>query len=260
MKTQSLQPKSRGIYIVTNRVNNKQFVGMDSNMPLQFHQHINGIAKYRMLHEALSDTGLENWTVQLIPYPQLSLKDLQAVKRWYISKLKTEYPNGYNPPLVSNGNPERAENPLQLLKARVRERRKTGALLETIGAEFGIDSTTVGRWCQDIKVAKSVRDSPLKTQVRERRKAGETLQTIAADSGISISTVSRWCEDIKVLTPTETEVIGLLADGQVWTPSDIQQRSKVTRQAIMLALRRLLENGRITRIKKGCYQKSGEDA
>ena len=254
------QPKSRGIYIATNNVNSKQFVGMDNNMPLQFHQHVTGSAKCQVLHEALSDTGLENWNFQFIPYPKLSLKDLQAVKRWYIDKLKTEHPNGYNPPLMSNGNPERSENPLQLLKARVRERRKTGALLEPIGAEFGIDSTTVGRWCQDIKVAKAVRDSPLKTQVRERRKAGETLQTIAAESGISTSTASRWCEDIKVLTPTETEVIGLLADGQVWTPSGIQQRSKVTRQAVMSALRNLLEKGLITKIKKGYYQKSGEGA
>lgn len=251
------QHKSRGIYIVTNRVNSKQFVGMDINMPLQLHQHITGSAKYQVLHEALSDTGLENWNVQFIPYPKLSLKDLQAVKRWYIHKLNTEYPNGYNPRLVSNGNLERSENVLQLLKARVRERRKAGALLATIGAEFGIDSTTVGRWCEDINFAKVVRDSPLRTQVRERRKAGETLQTIAAESGISTSTVSRWCEDIKVPTPTETEVIGLLADGQVWTPSDIQQRSKVTRQAIMLALRSLVENGRIKRVKKGYYQKSG---
>ena len=254
------QPKSRGIFIATNRVNSKQFVGMDINMPLQFHQHVTGSAKCQMLHEALSDTGLENWNVQFIPYPKLSLKDLQAVKRWYIHKLNTEYPNGYNPPLVSNGNLERSENVLQLLKARVRERRKAGALLATIGAEFGIDSTTVGRWCEDINFAKVVRDSPLRTQVRERRKAGETLQTIAAESGISTSTASRWCEDIKVPTPTETEVIGLLADGQVWTPSGIQQHSKVTRQAVMLALKRLLENGRITRIKKGCYQKSGEGA
>lgn len=260
MRINTPQPKSRGIYIATNNINSKQFVGMDINMPLQLHQHVTGSAKYRMLHEALSDTGLENWNVQFIPYPQLSLKDLQAVKRWYIDKLKTEHPNGYNTPLMSNGNLEGSENTSQLLKAHARERRKAGALLETIGAELGIDSTTVGRWCEDIKDAKAVRDSPLKTQVRERRKAGKTLQTIAAEFGISASKASGWCRDIKIPTATEREVIGLLADGQVWTPADIQQHSKVTRQAIMRALKHLLENGRITRVKKGCYQKAGEGA
>ena len=263
MKTQSLQPKHKGIYIVTNTANNKQYVDMDSNMFLGFHQHVKGIAKCQVLHEALSATGLENWRVQFIPYPRLSLKDLQDIKRWYIGKLKTEHPKGYNTPLVSNG--DSGENPLKLskstdLKAQVRERRKAGVLLKTIAAEFGLSIARVGRWCRDIQDAKAVRDSPLKTQVRERRKAGATLQAIAAEFEISISKASRWCEDIKVLSPTETEVIGLLADGQVWTPSDIQQHSKVTRQAVMRALRSLVENGLIVRVKKGCYQKVGEGA
>lgn len=260
------QPKHKGIYIVTNRINGKQFVGMDSNMPLRFYQHVTGTAKCQVLHEALSDTGLENWSVQFVPYPGLSLKDLQAIKRWYIGQRKTEHPNGYNTPLRSNGNPEQSENLLKFLnnadlKAQVRERRrKSGALLETIAAEFGLSSATVGRWCRDIQDVKAVRDYPVKTQVRERRKAGATLQVIAAEFDISISTASRWCEDIKILSATETEIIGLLADGQLWTPSDIQQYSKVKRQAVMLTLRSLVENGLITKVKKGCYQKVGEGA
>ena len=260
------QPKHKGIYIVTNRINGKQFVGMDSNMPLRFYQHVTGTAKCQVLHEALSDTGLENWSVQFVPYPGLSLKDLQAIKRWYIGQRKTEHPNGYNTPLRSNGNPEQSENLLKFLnnadlKAQVRERRRnSGALLETIAAEFGLTSATVGRWCRDIQDVKAVRDYPVKTQVRERRKAGATLQVIAAEFDISISTASRWCEDIKILLATETEIIGLLADGQLWTPSDIQQYSKVKRQAVMLTLRSLVENGLITKVKKGCYQKVGEGA
>lgn len=261
------QPKYKGIYILTNTINGKQSVGMDNNMPSRFGQHVKGSAKCPVLHKALSDTGLENWRIQFIPYPRVSLKDLQAVKRWYIRKLKTEHPNGYNKPLVSNRNSEPfPENPWKLLnrtvlKACVRERRKAGETLQAIAAEFGIASTTAGRWCRDIKDAKTVRDYPLRTQVRKRREAGATLQAIAAEFGISISKASRWCRGIKtpkVLTPTETEIIGLLADGQVWTPSNIQQHSKVTRQAIMFALRRLLEDGLITKVKKGCYQKSGE--
>ena len=262
-------PKYKGIYIVTNTINGKQFVGMDNNMPSQLHRHISGTAKCQVLHQALSDTGLRNSTVQFIPYPQISLKALQAVKRWYIRKLQTEHPSGYNTPLVLNGNSEPfPETPWQCLddtelKACVRERRKAGALLETIAAEFGIASTTVGRWCRDIKDAKTVRDYPLKTQVWERRKAGDTLQAIAAEFGISVSKASRWCRDIKIpriLTPTEAKIIDLLADGKVWTPSHIQQNSKVTRQAVMFSLRRLLENGLITKVKKGCYQTSNKGA
>ena len=96
----------------------------------------------------------------------------------------------------------------------------------------------------------------LKEQVRERRKAGDSLETIVAAFDISLYKASRWCEGIKVLSPTETEVIGLLADGQVWKTSDILTHSTFTRQAVTIALNNLLKKGFITKIKRGYYQKS----
>ena len=61
------QSKTKGIYILTNTVNNKQYVGMDSNMPRRFKQHIKGIGgKCPLLHDALSAFGLDKWTVQFI--------------------------------------------------------------------------------------------------------------------------------------------------------------------------------------------------
>ena len=96
----------------------------------------------------------------------------------------------------------------------------------------------------------------LKAQVRERRKAGALLDTIATEFDISIYTASKWCEDIEVLSPTETEVMGLLADEQVWKTSEIQKNSTFTRQAVTIALNNLLEKKHITKIKRGYYQKS----
>ena len=104
----------------------------------------------------------------------------------------------------------------------------------------------------------SDRKADLKKRVRERRKAGALLGTIAAEFGISKSTASRWCHDIKVAPSTETEVIGLLKGEQIWRTSEIVKHSKFTKQAIMLALKRLLEKGVITKIKRGHYQRSGE--
>ena len=96
----------------------------------------------------------------------------------------------------------------------------------------------------------------LKAQVRERREAGAKLETIASEVDISIYTASQWCRGIKVLSPTETEVIGLLENGQIWKTSDILTHSTFTRQAVTIALNSLLKKGFITKIKKGYYQKS----
>ena len=67
MKNSILQPKSTGVYILTNTVNNKQYVGMGSNMLRRFKQHIKGIGrKCPLLHDALSACGLDKWTVQFM--------------------------------------------------------------------------------------------------------------------------------------------------------------------------------------------------
>ena len=95
----------------------------------------------------------------------------------------------------------------------------------------------------------------LKEQVRERRKAGTSLETIKAEFGLALGTVSEWCKDIETLSPTETKVMGLLENGQVWRTSDILKHSKYSKRAVLNALKSLVEKEFITKIKKGIYQK-----
>lgn len=92
-------------------------------------------------------------------------------------------------------------------------------------------------------------------RARELRKAGATLETIVSEFGISLYTASKWCEGIEVLSPTETELLGLLADEQVWRTSNILKHSKFTKRPIMNALKSLMEKGLITKFKRGHYQK-----
>jgi len=97
----------------------------------------------------------------------------------------------------------------------------------------------------------------LKAQVRERREEGATLETLKTEFGLALGTVSDWCKDIKRLSPTETEVLGILEDGEIWKTSDIEALSKFSRQRTTIAIKHLLEKGIITKIKRGYYQKSG---
>lgn len=190
--------KNPGIYILTNTINNKQYIGMDSNIPRRFKQHLRGIGTGAVLHEALSTVGLENWTVQFIPYSGISRKALQAVEQWYIAKLQTKHPDGYN--MRGGSNPSlKARSPRSMssgevaLRAQVRERRKTGVLLRNLATEFDVPIQTVCGWCRDIDPKANLR-----SQVRERRKTGEVLEIIAAEFDMAVRTVSEWCKDIKV--------------------------------------------------------------
>ena len=98
-------------------------------------------------------------------------------------------------------------------------------------------------------------DADLKANARFRREAGETITTIAEALDIHRNKVSKWCEGIKPPSPAQCEVLGILTDGAVWKNSDIEARSRFSRQNITMALKTLLNDGIICKPKRGYYQK-----
>lgn len=80
------------IYLVTNRINGKQYVG-------QHHYDGEGMdASYKgsgvLLRQAYKKYGVENFTIEVIEYCSDSCLDSLEVK--YISDYNTKTPNGYN--------------------------------------------------------------------------------------------------------------------------------------------------------------------
>ena len=79
--------KNAGIYILTNRVNNKQYVGQDTQLGKRAKKHLSGHSKgSRAIHNAIKKHGADAFDVQLIPYPHISLEALNAVEKWKIAQ------------------------------------------------------------------------------------------------------------------------------------------------------------------------------
>ena len=91
------------------------------------------------------------------------------------------------------------------LKARVRERREAGALLEDIAAEFDISVYTASEWCKDIKVEKETqakitakkrakkkqKDAELRARASELKDCGLSLREIADELDSNYSKIRR---------------------------------------------------------------------
>ena len=89
--------KNPGIYILTCKVNGKQYIGKDSNMPSRPNKHLNGkCSRCPLIHRAIKKYGAENFDVEIIRYPGISSDALYAVEQWKIAQLGTKAPNGYN--------------------------------------------------------------------------------------------------------------------------------------------------------------------
>ena len=98
-------------------------------------------------------------------------------------------------------------------------------------------------------------DADLKKNARFRREAGESITSIAEALDRHPNTVSKWCRGIQPPSPAQCEIFGILADGALWKTSDIVAHSRCARQNVMTTLKKLLDAGRIRKIKRGHYQK-----
>ena len=89
--------KNPGIYILTNTVNGKQYVGRDSNLPKRTKEHLSGKSpQCRRIHRAIQKYGQDAFSVEIIRYPGISHEALNAIERWKIRQLQTLSPGGCN--------------------------------------------------------------------------------------------------------------------------------------------------------------------
>ena len=88
--------KKQGIYILTNRLNGKQYVGKDKNLPSRINQHLSGKApECPAIHRAIKKHSHEAFDVEIIEYAGASHEALNAIEIWHIARLGS-YKNGYN--------------------------------------------------------------------------------------------------------------------------------------------------------------------
>jgi len=88
--------KNPGIYVLTSP-SRKQYVGKDVKLPSRIKNHLNGnVPQCRAIHNAIQKYGRDAFSVKIIQYPGISEVALKAVERWWVRRLKTLAPGGYN--------------------------------------------------------------------------------------------------------------------------------------------------------------------
>ena len=83
------------IYILTNKVNSKQYIGQSVDIKARLSQHFN-MHGNQFISRAIKKHSTEHFEVTVIEYPHVSKDALNAIEKWYIHKQQTKVPNGYN--------------------------------------------------------------------------------------------------------------------------------------------------------------------
>lgn len=88
------------IYLITNKLNNKKYVGQTANPDKRFKEHL--WMKDSTIGKDMVKYGVENFTMSILEGP---VENYDEREIYWISKLNTEAPNGYNVSMGGKGFP-----------------------------------------------------------------------------------------------------------------------------------------------------------
>lgn len=80
-----------GIYMYTNKLNNKKYVGQSIHCGKRFNQHFKG---NQLIDNIIQLEGIENFNFEILK--QVDKPDLSYWEDYYILKHNTMFSNGYN--------------------------------------------------------------------------------------------------------------------------------------------------------------------
>ena len=97
-----------GIYLITNKVNGKQYVGQSADIEGRWKKHIRDINNYDcVIYRALRKYGIENFSFEVLEECDVDKLDEREI--YWINELDT-YKNGYNMTLGGGGRNEGKES------------------------------------------------------------------------------------------------------------------------------------------------------
>ena len=128
------------IYVITNKINNKQYVGKTTtSIKERFASHIRDSKRERCekrpLYSAMNKYGSNNFIIELLEECDLSI--LSERESFWINKLNT-YHNGYNATLGGDGK-------ILYDYTAIAEDYENGLLVKEISAKYGCDKEVVER-------------------------------------------------------------------------------------------------------------------
>ena len=124
--------KIPAVYIITNNVNGKSYVGETVNLKRRMEEYIYPNRRDgRIIHKALNKYGIDNFMFEFYYFPSFQKEDLLQLEEYMIQSYNSLIPNGYNicPKGTSSvGVKFSKETREKMKKSRIKEVHKYDAL------------------------------------------------------------------------------------------------------------------------------------
>lgn len=161
----------KDIYMITNDINDKIYVGQSVNTAERFSKHISDAINNRdnmIIHKAIRKYGKEHFSYSILEH---QIENYDEREQYWINRLNTLQPNGYNINIGGKGAGSGINHPSASIKSedilyqiQVELRDKTISM-EKIAEKFGVGLDTI----TGINAGKYYRDDLIKYPIRESR-------------------------------------------------------------------------------------------
>ena len=134
-----------GIYLITNLINNKKYVGQSLNIQKRWNQHRSAAFNPKNksynypLYQAFRKYGIDNFSFEILE--ECNFADLNNKEEYYVKFYNTLSNQGYNQVLVGQGGT--TLTPAIVLSIIEELQYNTNDNTETIGQHFGVSGRTV---------------------------------------------------------------------------------------------------------------------
>lgn len=113
------------VYVITNSLNNKKYVGQSVNVEKRWYTHKNNSKKSELsniyLYNSMNKYGIENFKFEVIE-KDILISDVNEREMYWIKELNTLKPNGYN--LTEGGEGTKGYIMSEKTKSLISEKRK----------------------------------------------------------------------------------------------------------------------------------------
>lgn len=155
----------KDIYVITNTINNKQYVGQSLNSQKRFYQHCKESSD-TLISRAIKKYGAENFTLEVL---EEQIPNYNEREIYWIQKLNTQKPNGYNltpggedPPILRGEDHPNCIINDGILNNIKKDLEATKDSLSMIATRYGVSKRQVLRINQGISHHQTDWDYPLR--------------------------------------------------------------------------------------------------
>ena len=156
------------IYVITNDINNKVYIGQSNNPKYRFNQHCRSNNDNSLIDLAIQKYGREHFTMSILEGP---IRNYNEREKYYILKYNSLRPNGYNileggnePPLFKGiEHPEAKIKTNIELERIVSDLRFTKNSIRDIAKKFNVSPSCIS----DINLGNTYYDSSIEYPLRK---------------------------------------------------------------------------------------------